>query len=392
MRILFTNNTLSERAGTELYVRDLALAFIKQGHEISAYSRILGEVANELKSVGVEVVDNLNDLARPPDVLHGHHHPETMTALLRFPQTPAIFVSHGWVPWVEIPPRHPRILRYVAVDEPTRESAIRQHGIPEDRLSVVPNFVDLGRFRPRGPLPPAPKRALILSNYATEESHIPCVREACARAGIALDIRGWRAGQHVENPEEILPEYDLVFAKGRSALEAVAVGCAVIVCDAFGVGPLITMGNAMQLRSLKGDYLRFYSPLTVENVAKQIQNYNPSDAATVSSLARTVVGMDQVVAAYLKIYQQARDAFAAAPPDPEAEARAAADYLSWMSRHVKDLTQGVLDVEYLTQQLEITRVLLEREQNSLAYRMRHNVLRWPLIGRCLQKLAVKAKR
>lgn len=33
MRILLTNNTLGLRAGSELYVRDVALALLSRGHE-----------------------------------------------------------------------------------------------------------------------------------------------------------------------------------------------------------------------------------------------------------------------------------------------------------------------------------------------------------------------
>jgi hypothetical protein len=35
-------------------------------------------------------------------------------------------------------------------------------------------------------------------------------------------------------PEEILGGYDLVFAKARSAIEAMAVGTAVVICDRVG--------------------------------------------------------------------------------------------------------------------------------------------------------------
>ena len=95
MRILITNNTLARRAGSELYVRDLALGLIKRGHTVFAYSTNLGDVARELQSAGIEVVNNLDQLEFEPNIIHGHHHLDTMTALLRFPHVPAIFVCHG---------------------------------------------------------------------------------------------------------------------------------------------------------------------------------------------------------------------------------------------------------------------------------------------------------
>jgi hypothetical protein len=59
VRVLITNNTLAARAGSELYVRDLALALLARGHQPIAYSRRLGEVAAEIRRATVPVVDDL---------------------------------------------------------------------------------------------------------------------------------------------------------------------------------------------------------------------------------------------------------------------------------------------------------------------------------------------
>ncbi|GAB4490411.1 MAG: hypothetical protein OHK006_23230 [Thermodesulfovibrionales bacterium] len=70
---------------------------------------------------------------------------------------------------------------------------------------------------------------LVLSNYAAEDSFLPAVRQACSRAGLSLDVIGLGAGRPVRNPADVLGSYDIVFAIGRSALEAVSVGAAVVV-------------------------------------------------------------------------------------------------------------------------------------------------------------------
>ncbi len=88
--VLLTNNTLAGRAGSELYVRDVALALKKRGHHPVAYSTVLGEVAQDIRDANIEVVDDLAALSCVPDVIHGHHHLETITALLHFPKIPAI--------------------------------------------------------------------------------------------------------------------------------------------------------------------------------------------------------------------------------------------------------------------------------------------------------------
>src|ERR1043165_6604223 len=157
LRILITNNTLSARAGSELYVRDLASSLLKRGHTPIAYSTNLGEVAKELREITIPVVDDLALISEPPELIHGQHHIETMTALLHFPRVPAVFFCHSWMPWEEIPPRFPLILRYVAVDQTCRDRLIYEHAIPQDRVQVLLNFVDLERFSARAELPARPK-------------------------------------------------------------------------------------------------------------------------------------------------------------------------------------------------------------------------------------------
>ena len=65
----------------------------------------------------------LGDGPAPDALVATAPHVEALTALARFPGVPAIFVCHGFRPWQESPIRHPRIARYVAVDEATRQVA-----------------------------------------------------------------------------------------------------------------------------------------------------------------------------------------------------------------------------------------------------------------------------
>lgn len=94
-------------------------------------------MAQELRRATVPVLDDLGSLNKPPDLIHAQHHLETMTALVRFPKTPAVYVCHGWLPDEEAPPRHPRILRYLAVDELVRQRLLDECGIPESRSGPI---------------------------------------------------------------------------------------------------------------------------------------------------------------------------------------------------------------------------------------------------------------
>src|SRR5436190_15531638 len=153
LRVLITNLGLVGRTGTEMYVRDLATALLARGHTPIAYSATLGELAEEMRWKTIPVVDNLDAVSVRPDIIHGHHNNETMTALLHFPGVPAVYFIHDNLSPNDIAPIFPRILRYVAVDDTCRDRVVFEQGIPEEQVRVRPNFVDLKKFKPRGPLP-----------------------------------------------------------------------------------------------------------------------------------------------------------------------------------------------------------------------------------------------
>lgn len=330
LRVLITNYTLARRSGTELFALELALDLLGRGHTPVVYTNELGALASTLRAATVPVTDDLNTLASPPDIIHGQHHVETMTALLHFGDAPALFYCHGWLPWEERPPRHPRIYRHVASDDTCRDRLLWEGGVSEERTRVVLNAVDLERFRPRPPLPAKPRRALVFSNRATR--HEPAVREACERAGVALDLVGMDSGNVSEEPEKILGRYDLVFAKGRSALEALAVGSAVVLCDAVGSGPLVTAAEVARLRRQNFGVRALQGGLRADVLAREIARYDAEDAAEVSRLVRADADQARAFDEIISLYREIMEEHRATPRDRAAEGRATAEYLGWAMR------------------------------------------------------------
>jgi len=351
LRILLTNRSLDERAGSELYLAELAARLLERGHSPIAFSPRLGRVAAALRAATIPVVDDLAALAEPPDLIHGQHHLAAMTAMLHFPRVPGLFVCHGWLPWEETPPRFPRFLRYVAVDFTTRERLVSEGGIPPKRVAVVLNFVDLDRFRPRAPLPLRPRRALVFSNQASEGTFLPAVREACARSGVALEVAGVAAGSPVERPEALLPGFDLVFAKARAAMEAMAVGAAVVLCDQAGAGPLVTSADFDRLRPLNFGIRALRHPLTADFLAGEIERYDAADATEVSRRLRATAGIEEAVDRLLGLYEEvlAEHRQRGEPPAAEAaeEGRAAAAYLRWLAPSLDEREGMTLEVARL---------------------------------------------
>lgn len=333
MRVLLTNNTLAWRSGSELYARDLAIALRRRGHEPMAFSTMLGDVADDLRAELVPVTDDLRSIGAPPDVIHGQHHLETMAALARFPEVPAIFVCHGFLPWQEAPPRHPRIRRYVAVDDLVRERLVVEGRVAPPDVRVLYNFVDLGRFPARGALPERPRRALVFNAHASEENFGAIARPACESRGIELQLAGYGSGRVVSDAGSLLRGYDLVFARARSAIEAMASGCAVIVADPRGMAGLVTASNVEALRRRNFGVSTLTMPLTAAEIDRQISLYDHEEAAKVSEIIRRDASIDPVVDAYEALYAEV--AGDAGTRDDAADRDALVGYLQWLSGQTK---------------------------------------------------------
>src|SRR5262249_20986312 len=142
------------------------------------------------------------------------------------------------------------IRRYIAVDDLCRERLVTEGGIPSTDIDVVLNFFDERRFARRSQLPARASRALAFGNAFHEGAGLAILREACSERGIELETLGLQSGRVRDHPGDLLREFDVAFARGRSALEALAVGAAVVPCATDKIGPLVTTNNFSELRRL----------------------------------------------------------------------------------------------------------------------------------------------
>jgi glycosyltransferase involved in cell wall biosynthesis len=356
LTVLLTNTALHTRGGSETYLRDVALALLRRGHRPIAFSLMLGPIAEELRRATVPVIDDLDQLGEPPDIIHGQHHLETLMAALTFPGVPIVHFCHGWIPWEEKPLRHPAIRRYVAVDEVCADRLIREEGIRSEDVEVLLNFVDLTRFAERASLPERPGRALVFSNAATSDGYCRSIQTACDAAGIAVAVVGEGAGNSTTEPERLLPMFDLVFAKGRSALEAMAVGCAVVLSDRVGCGPLVTPDNFGRLRPRNFGVRELQHAHDPAWYAEQIARYEPLAAGDVSARVRSDAGLEPAIDRLLGIY---RAALATPPPDDQSGTRAAARHLGKVAFKFKMAWEA--DVQKRRLEHDLAQARLERD-------------------------------
>lgn len=309
LRILLVNVTLATRTGTETALRDLALGLSTTRHQPMVYSPGLGAIADEIRAAGVPVFSRLEDLPDEPDVVHGNHHVQTVEALLKFRYARGLFVCHDRRAHMSAPPRLSRILRYVAVDYNCLERLTDEYGIPQQLTRVIYNSVDTSRFLPRPPLPDHPQRALVFSNYAGPGHYLDAIQQACALMNLPVDVIGSIAENSCAAPEEIIGEYDLVFAKARCALEAMAVGAAVVLADTPGLGPLVTSGEIEALRPWNFGARLLREPLDPAAIVRQVQRYDAADASTVSRYIRERAALSTALEQYVRLYEEIMEEF-----------------------------------------------------------------------------------
>jgi hypothetical protein len=367
LRVLITNASLVSRTGTELYVRDLAQELLNQGHTPIIYSPTLGPLAEEVRQKTIPVVDDLTRISSPPDIIHGHYNIETVTALLVFPQVPAVYFIHDNLSLNDIPPKFQRILRYVAVDYTCRDRLLFEYGIPENRVRVIFNSVNLELFRPRGPLPSRPSRALIFSHWPSR--HLEAVHTACTRRGIVLDVLGAEFGT-TSQPEVVLGKYDIVFAKARSALEAMACGAAVVLCDYRGVGAMVTSRAFDHLRKLNFGHRALCNPIHPDVILSELDRYDSEDAAEVTRLVRSRASLSDMIDELIRLYREVLHEYAVSgAPDVNAERRDIANFLHLMSLSKQKREEAL--------------------NNSTIMVLRNRLVRLPLAGRLIRILARK---
>jgi hypothetical protein len=317
MRILIAGQTLGPFGGVQTYERDLATWLLDHGHSPIVYATELGDAARQFLRRTIPVTDDLRSVTAPIDVIHGDSAVETMAALLHFPNTPAVFVCHSWGSLERTTPHFPRILRYVAVDHTCADRLLLREGISPEKLSVLLNAVDVATFRQRAPLPVKPRRAVVFGNTAHELTFLPAIREACRRLSIDVDVIGAAAGSAAASPESILGNYDLAFAKAKCAMEAMACGLAVILCDRAGVGGMVRSADFDRLRRSNFGARTLQKPVTTEAILAELARYDADDARKVSDRIRETATSDALHESLLSLYENVIEEHARTGPNSD---------------------------------------------------------------------------
>jgi hypothetical protein len=322
-RVLLVTLALTGRTGTEVVCIETAQALRKRGHAVSIYTHQDGATADSLRAGGFEVVSDIAALTSEPEVIQANQTWPLLDAAARFPGVPVVSICHDSLIWFSEPVDLPSIRLHAAVDFAGRDRIAGRLPHVGGRIEILRNAVDVDRFHPRAPLPARPRRALILAKH---ENCLDAVREACARYDLDLDTAGPAVGNEVEDLPPLLRGYDLVFASARSALEAMAAGCAVIVVDGRGLAGLVTRENVAPWRENNFGLRTLSRPIAAETIGAEIGRYDADDARAISEFVRAQSSLDGYIDRLEHIHRALIDGAHAAPIDtrslPEAMARA----------------------------------------------------------------------
>jgi hypothetical protein len=271
VKILLTNNALDARAGSESYLETIAPALRRLGHEVLFFSPNVGEMAESLRRAGFSVYDKPAELPRNVDVIHGQHTNAIAPVRSVLPDTPLVFATHSWFIPVEDPLPELGAAAFIAFNERTHErltAHVATQGKPIFRLQqpVDVSFADAARVELREPAVSA-----VAVNRSLSERTLAVLRDACARNGIHFTAVGMGESEVADAREPMLAA-DIVFAIGRTALEAMAAGRAVYVvsesthagwvtpaaydgleADGF-IGTSVALPEAAQLAQILGSY------------------------------------------------------------------------------------------------------------------------------------------
>ncbi|WP_378175944.1 glycosyltransferase [Aquimarina sp. SS2-1] len=303
MNILITNNEMDSYTGTTVYVKELAIALVKRGENVQIYTRYVGEIGLDIQRKGIMVTDSLREITFMPDIIHTHHNTTVFDVLFYFKNTPVIFWIHDRLTPLDFPPLHKNIIRYLSVDYNCKERYSADCGFDPSDSEVIYNWVNLERFTLRKKLNQEPKKALVFSNYANNDNHLKSIQEACEQRGLQLDVIGKGTGNQKRDPEAYLMNYDIIFAKAKAAMESLASGAGVIICDYTGLAGFVTSDKLKHYRKYNFGMKLMDRLITKEYIIEEIKKYDLDDIFKVSKTIRSEIDMEKIINQIQSLYK-----------------------------------------------------------------------------------------
>ncbi len=275
------------------------------------YSPEVGPFADYVSARGVPVVDRLRDLPNECDVVFAQDRLVVFDLAERYPKAFTVFRVCGDVHEFQLPPQVDGLVDLVVVlsKRYARVAQACSVAAPVLRLRTP---IDVDRLVPHGRIRDTPKRAVVLGNYP---ERVDVVRQALGGAGIDLTEIG--GAQQRFDVAEAVADADIVVAKSRAALDAMACGKAVYVFDVFGGDGWVTpeVYPTMEADHFAG--LATGRVLDADEIAADLADYDPEMGVANRDLVMQHHRVRDHVAEFLEAVPEGRVAQRATTPHAE---------------------------------------------------------------------------
>lgn len=313
MRILFANWALDTRSGTESYLETVVPQLATLGHEVFAWAFDLGATAERLSDVGATVVEDLEGLDGV-DVVHAQQASAALAVRARFPEVPLVYACHSWALELDEPPPAAAPAALLAFNDRVLDRLHASALAPDTPIHRLRQPVAISAMEnERRPIRNHLGAVLALSRKLRERSAL--LEEACARIGAHLErASDWSDD---EDATRRIMRSDVVFASGRTALEAMALGRATFVFDYIGGVGFVTAETYPAIEA-SGFDVSTGRPMTVDALVAELGRYDPELGILGRELAARHHAAQTHATELVEIYRSVLGAPAGPRQDPDA--------------------------------------------------------------------------
>lgn len=235
MHIVIGTLALEQPGGTETYCLTIARELERLGHDVTIVASALGAMADHIAAEGLDVATSFAELPSCCDAILANDAISAGLLRERYPDNRIVYALHSSRFEVQTPPFEADVVQAIVVGSERFARHARSLALDAQVIRLT-QPIDILRFVPSTPPRSTPQRALIVSNYL-EGPRLDALLQTWEALGLECSLLGHSFGDKGRVTLDVRDEIvgaDIVVAKARAALEAMACGKAVYVFDAFG--------------------------------------------------------------------------------------------------------------------------------------------------------------
>lgn len=275
MKLVLGSYYLDVPGGAVTYFSTVADHLQRLGHDVTAFTRNPGPIADALGDRGIAVAGP-GELPDECDAVLVHDAICAYELAERYPTAPQAFVCHGDQNTLDVPPQVPGVVSAIVVLNDRMLARVEAGGLDVEVVRLR-QPIDFHRFRPAGEPRQPPRRAVLLGNYL-DGARRELIVGALERAGVEWEQIGHRSTVSPD-PAPALAEADVVVGYGRSILEGMSAGCAAYVFE-FADDGWVTRESypALEANGFAGS--AFERAADQDRLVRDLQAYDPAMGRT----------------------------------------------------------------------------------------------------------------